>query len=235
MRMDRAIRMKNVEQLCLDDPLADAVSAKTETADVAVLLPSIKLRHAERITGEFVMPARDGVYAEFPSDLEPRLAAALRGRGIHRLYSHQLATWNAIRAGQHAVVVTPTASGKTLCYNLPVLQAAMNPNGLTDRELQALSSSGLAASAPEFNPPMFASAPADPSWRQSHPNGLTERELQGLSSSNLAVWQAPNGSANTALASTDQASVAWTTSKETFSARLAKFFHTNGAPAGTQW
>jgi len=124
--MDRAIRMKNVEQLFLDDPRTDAVLANTHSADVAVLLPSIKLRHAERITGELVMPARDGVYAEFPTNFDPRLATALRGRGIHRLYSHQLAAWNAIRAGQHTVVVTPTASGKTLCYNLPVLQAAMN-------------------------------------------------------------------------------------------------------------
>jgi hypothetical protein len=128
-------------------------------------------------------------------------------------------------------------------FNRPVFSNApaspswrqSHPNGLTDRELQALSSSGLAASAPEFNPPMFASAPADPSWRQSHPNGLTERELQGLSSSNLAVWQAPNGSENTATASIDRPNGAWTPSKETFAARLAKFFQPNGAPAGTQW
>jgi hypothetical protein len=105
-----------------------------------------------------------------------------------------------------------------------------HPNGLSDRELQALSSSGLAASAPEFNPPMFASAPADPSWRQSHPNGLTERELQALSSSNLASWQIPNGSGYTASASTDPANVAWTPSKEAFSARLAKFFHPASGP-----
>src|SRR3984893_15675575 len=118
--------MKNVEQLFLDDPRADTVLAKAQTADVAVLLPSIKLRHADRITGELVMPARDGVYAEFPTDLDPRLAAALRGRGIHRLYSHQRAAGTAVRAGHHTVVVTPTASGKTLCYNLPVLQAVVN-------------------------------------------------------------------------------------------------------------
>jgi DEAD/DEAH box helicase domain-containing protein len=78
--MDQAIRMKDVEQLFLDDPRADPVLAKTQTADVAVLLPSIKLRHGDRITGELVMPARDGTYAEFPIDLEPRLAAALRGQ-----------------------------------------------------------------------------------------------------------------------------------------------------------
>ena len=110
-----------------------------------------------------------------------------------------------------------------------------HPNGLTDHELQALSASGLAASAPEFNPPMFASAPADPSWRHNHRNGLTEPELQALSSSTHAIWQAPNGSANTAMASTNEATVAQTPSKETFSARLAKFFHREGAPADTHW
>jgi hypothetical protein len=108
-----------------------------------------------------------------------------------------------------------------------------HPNGLTDRELQALSASGLSASAAELNPPVFASAPADPSWRLSHPNGLTERELEGLSSSTLAVWQAPDGSANTATASTNDATVAQNPSKQTFAARLAKFFHPEGTPAGT--
>src|ERR1700687_3859530 len=104
MRMDRAIRMEHDEQLLLDDPRADAALAKAQTADVAVLLPSIKLRHADRITGELVMPAREGAYGEFPTDLEARLAAALRGRGIHRLYSHQLAAWNALRGGHKTVV-----------------------------------------------------------------------------------------------------------------------------------
>jgi hypothetical protein len=99
-----------------------------------------------------------------------------------------------------------------------------HPNGLTDRELAALSSSGLSASASQLNPPVFASAPADPSWRQSHPNGLTDRELVALGSSTLSRWQAPNGSANTASASIDQANVAQNPSKETFSARLARFF-----------
>jgi hypothetical protein len=125
-------------------------------------------------------------------------------------------------------------------FNRPVVSNASaapswrqsHPNGLTDHELQALSSSGLAASAAELNPPVFAGAPADPSWRQSHPNGLTERELQGLSSSTLAVWQAPHGSADIATASANEATVAQTPSKETFSARLAKFFHPEGTPAG---
>jgi len=50
---------------------------------------------------------------------------ALQRHGITQLYSHQHAAWEAVRAGQHTVIVTPTASGKTLCYNLPVLQAVL--------------------------------------------------------------------------------------------------------------
>jgi hypothetical protein len=163
--------------------------------------------------------------------------------------SKQLVVATALALGTSGVALADDSSmsrfgGDSYRYfNQPVLRntaASPNwrqshPNGLSDHELQALSSSGLAASAPEFNPPMFASAPADPSWRQSHPNGLTERELQGLSSSTLAVWQAPDGSANTATASTGEATVARTPSKETFSARLARFFHPEGAPAGTHW
>jgi hypothetical protein len=70
-----------------------------------------------------------------------------------------------------------------------------HPNGLSNRELQAASSSSLAAFAFQVDYPssVFAGAPANPSWRQSHPNGLTERELQAASSSSLAVWQLPGG------------------------------------------
>jgi hypothetical protein len=153
--------------------------------------------------------------------------------------SRQLVVATALALGTSGVALADDSSmnpftGDSYKYfNRPVVSNAAaapswrqsHPNGLSDRELQALSSSGLAASAPEFNPPMFASAPADPSWRQSHPNGLTERELQGLSASTLAVWQAPDGSANTAMASTNEATVAQNPSKETFAARLAKFFH----------
>ncbi|HKT82518.1 MAG TPA: DEAD/DEAH box helicase, partial [Solirubrobacterales bacterium] len=60
--------------------------------------------------------------ARLPDDLDPVLAAALRERGLESLYSHQAQAWRAARNGRHLVVVTPTASGKTLCYNLPVLQ-----------------------------------------------------------------------------------------------------------------
>ncbi len=61
-------------------------------------------------------------FAPLPLDLRPDLVAALGRRGIQRLYSHQADAYRAVRQGRHLVVVTPTASGKTLCYNLPVLQ-----------------------------------------------------------------------------------------------------------------
>lgn len=67
------------------------------------------------------VPARDADYRPAPDYLHPRLVDSLRARGIDQLYSHQAAALDAVHAGKHTVVVTPTASGKTLCYNLPVL------------------------------------------------------------------------------------------------------------------
>jgi DEAD/DEAH box helicase domain-containing protein len=73
--------------------------------------------HHERIE------AREAQFAPFPDWLDPRLADALRGRGIERLYVHQGDAIESVHGGQDVVVVTPTASGKTLCYALPILQA----------------------------------------------------------------------------------------------------------------
>src|SRR5260370_30118681 len=68
-------------------------------------------------------------FAPLPSDLSPGLVTALAGRGIERLYSHQADAYRAVRQGRPLVVVTPTASGKTLRYNLPVLQPLLeDPN-----------------------------------------------------------------------------------------------------------
>lgn len=66
-------------------------------------------------------PARPGEFEEMPAGLPAELRDVLARRGIERLYSHQAEAWRAAAAGRNAVVVTPTASGKTLCYNLPVL------------------------------------------------------------------------------------------------------------------
>ena len=71
------------------------------------------------------LPEAPGSFAPLPPDLDGRLAGALARRGIERLYTHQRASWDLARAGRNFVVVTPTASGKTLCYNLPVVQALL--------------------------------------------------------------------------------------------------------------
>jgi DEAD/DEAH box helicase domain-containing protein len=70
-------------------------------------------------------PPQPADFVDFPADLSPAIREALRRRGIERLYSHQLEAFERVRAGKNVVVVTPTASGKTLCYNLPVLDRAL--------------------------------------------------------------------------------------------------------------
>ncbi|WP_426270126.1 DEAD/DEAH box helicase [Dyella kyungheensis] len=82
-------------------------------------------RYGDRITGSFVVPGREGQFAPLPGDMPSALADALRARGIHQLYAHQAQAWNATAAGEHVVIATPTASGKSLCYTLPVISAAI--------------------------------------------------------------------------------------------------------------
>jgi len=66
------------------------------------------------------------IFEPFPETLDPRLQQALRTRGIDRLYRHQADAIAHALAGRHSVIVTPTASGKTLCYNAPVLHSILN-------------------------------------------------------------------------------------------------------------
>ena len=75
------------------------------------------------------LPAQKGHYAAYPADIHPVLVDALKEKGFSKLYSHQHSSWQAIKEGKNIVVVTPTASGKTLCYNLPVLHSILhNPS-----------------------------------------------------------------------------------------------------------
>ncbi len=71
------------------------------------------------------LPAQEGRYEEYPEDVHPALVAAFKEKGYQRLYIHQHACWKAVKEGGNPVVVTPTASGKTLCYNLPVLDTIL--------------------------------------------------------------------------------------------------------------
>src|SRR4051794_29830546 len=70
-------------------------------------------------------PASEGQFAAIPAGVDARLRTALEQRGITRLFTHQADAFDAIEAGKNVVIVTPTASGKTLCYNLPVLNLVL--------------------------------------------------------------------------------------------------------------
>ncbi|MCL4805031.1 MAG: DEAD/DEAH box helicase, partial [Anaerolineae bacterium] len=67
------------------------------------------------------IPPRPARYAPMPASVDPRLVAALRGRGIEQLYSHQATAVDAVARGENVIVATATASGKSLVYTLPVL------------------------------------------------------------------------------------------------------------------
>lgn len=77
----------------------------------------------QNVTGWHIQPAQAARTLPFPDRVAPELRAAYEKRGIRQLYTHQRQAFDALDAGKNVVVVTPTASGKTLCYNLPVLNA----------------------------------------------------------------------------------------------------------------
>lgn len=84
---------------------------------------------SQGVTAWQPLPARQARTAPFPDGLDPRLIAALARRDIHCLYTHQAQATDAALRGENVAIVTPTASGKTLCYNLPILHALLNePN-----------------------------------------------------------------------------------------------------------
>lgn len=82
-------------------------------------------RIMKNITSWVEIPAREAVYADFPGFMDERIKEALLRRGVRKLYSHQASAISEVNAGNDIVVVTPTASGKTLCYNVPVLDAIL--------------------------------------------------------------------------------------------------------------
>ncbi|HEY8550435.1 MAG TPA: DEAD/DEAH box helicase [Vicinamibacterales bacterium] len=109
----------------LEAPAATADTAITPGDTVGV--PA----HAPAVDAEVVvtavrrLPPAPAAFAPFPEGLDRRLVRALVSRGITQLYTHQAETMAHVLAGRSVVVVTPTASGKTLCFNGPVLDAIL--------------------------------------------------------------------------------------------------------------
>jgi DEAD/DEAH box helicase domain-containing protein len=104
-----------------------AVRARTTLETVQEALGALVARYRadEVLTAVRHIPAREAQFRAMPAWVRPELAAAYHAKGIEKLYTHQAAAAELAHAGKNFVVVTPTASGKTLCYNLPVLNAVL--------------------------------------------------------------------------------------------------------------
>jgi len=107
-----------------DTAIRTAQRADLATRTAEGLASRLATRYQDRITGYFNLPATPANHAALPDELSDPLRVALASRSITVLYSHQRQAWDAVQRGEHIVVVTPTASGKSLCYHLPVIEAA---------------------------------------------------------------------------------------------------------------
>jgi DEAD/DEAH box helicase domain-containing protein len=105
--------------------LAVRASTTLETVQEALGTLVARYRADEVLTAVRHIPAREAQFRAMPAWVRPELAAAYHAKGIEKLYTHQAAAAEMAHAGKNFVVVTPTASGKTLCYNLPVLNAVL--------------------------------------------------------------------------------------------------------------
>ena len=119
--------------------LLDRPSSVDQAIDAFLADPSLEpLLAAHRVLEP--LPPR---HAPWPAGIDPRLVTALHGRGFEALYTHQGRAVAEVRAGHNICVVTPTASGKTLCYNLPILDAIARDG--TARALYLFPTKALAA------------------------------------------------------------------------------------------
>jgi DEAD/DEAH box helicase domain-containing protein len=118
-----------VNELSTDAPVRRPGRDGALDAALDRLLPIRELERLDNPDGHVTavrrldaVPAR---FSGFPEGLDPRLTLALESRGVHQLYTHQAETVTHALTGRNTVVITPTASGKTLCYNAPVLNAVL--------------------------------------------------------------------------------------------------------------
>jgi len=103
------------------NPLTQKAESVEEWLDLLRSRPELM----ENVTFWHTQPAKPARAVELPSNVHPKLVQALQCKGISNLYTHQASSFQAVQDGRHVVTVTPTASGKTLCYNLPVLQTLL--------------------------------------------------------------------------------------------------------------
>jgi len=107
--------MRPKRRLLLNDPVLTKPSLLREFLG--------ELQKSRSVSGYHHIPPREPRFVQVPAGLDARLEQALKARRIDKLYSHQAEAFEQAGNGKNVVIVTPTASGKSLCYNLPVLQA----------------------------------------------------------------------------------------------------------------
>jgi len=95
--------------------------------NVAQTLDDLKndAQFKQGLTAWKTIPARPPRYGGFPESIDPKLVDALKNMGVRDLYTHQRQAVESVLKGENVCVVTPTASGKTLCYNIPVLNSLL--------------------------------------------------------------------------------------------------------------
>jgi DEAD/DEAH box helicase domain-containing protein len=127
--MSKSLAVRPAHDSSAGDPASSPAPhpGSTSIARVHEVLDAFSQRdlHAQILTAIRQFPARDPQWADFPAWVHGDLAAAYAAKGIRQPYNHQAAAAEAVHAGKNIVIVTPTASGKTLCYNLPILNAIL--------------------------------------------------------------------------------------------------------------
>jgi len=109
----------------LSESLAPRSVAALDTVQEILGTLVARYRKDEVLTAVRQIPAREAKFRPIPGWVTSALSEAYAAKGIQELYSHQALTAELVHEGKNVVVVTPTASGKTLCYNLPVLNAVL--------------------------------------------------------------------------------------------------------------
>src|SRR5271170_521721 len=119
--MSHSLAVRSAALGSLEPPAGSSLTRVREVLD------SLAARDVsgEMLTAIRYFPAREAQWAEFPAWVHADLVAAYTAKGIRQLYTHQAIAAEAVHAGKNIVIVTPTASGKTLCYNLPVLNSVL--------------------------------------------------------------------------------------------------------------
>src|SRR5947209_19625341 len=107
---------------------APTAAVKLGTQALALRFSELLLQEGSPVRAVRHLPAKAASFAPYPEQIDGLLRTALAKRGVEQLYTHQAAAVQNALDGRNVVVVTPTASGKTLCYNLPVVHAVLqNP------------------------------------------------------------------------------------------------------------